>query len=370
MNESVSDLRIAVVHNKIMPYRRPFFERISEDYDVELLIFDDDDVREGGLNIRHVDHMSIYRQISSGKYDLVVNPDIVFHEALVALVASKRTDTKIVQWTEVWNMPDRSLYERLKTATLFRIADQWIDSYIVPGMRSKEYLLRHTAVNATQIQRVSNASHLDKTKHSSGISRSDLGISSNDHVVLYIGQIIERKGIDTLLHAAQILENHHDNLTILICGSGDDEYLKKLKMLKDRLNLESVQFYGWVDQSELYDFYALSDVYTILSRRDPFPLSVVEAMSTGTPTVVSTGVGEAYDLVRDGETGYVVRAERPDDVASAITEILADENHRNELGKNAEELIKTVVGYDNMLQGLEQSIEKAFSDRRKTTETT
>jgi glycosyltransferase involved in cell wall biosynthesis len=67
--------------------------------------------------------------------------------------------------------------------------------------------------------------------------------------------------------------------------------------------------------------YQAADAYLCTTIADAGPLMIPEALSCGTP-VVSFDVGYAVDLLRDGETGYVVRSREPEDLASALDQLL------------------------------------------------
>lgn len=362
---SSSTRRIAVVHNKVMPYRKPFFERLEERYEVDFLIFDDSDADIDSLRVKTVSPTGVVQHLYETSYDLVLVPDIIFREGWIASVTAWLKDVPIILWTETWDWPNKTVYQRIKSAALVKMLDRCVDGYIVPGSKSKEFLLRHTKSDSMDIRRVPNATHVSPESHSSGLTKSDIGIPPDNDVVLFLGELSERKGVDTLLRACERLERKRDNFTLLVCGTGNDSYTEQLKSLSAKLDLDSVRFYGWVDDENVFDIYSLANVYVLLSTHDPFPLSVVEAMSAGTPAVVSEGVGEAHDLVRDGETGYVVRNGSPCDAAIAINEILTCEVERQEMSSNCEEYISEHVTYDDMVNGLGQGIQHIleFSNR-------
>ena len=348
--------RIAIVHNKVMPYRRPFFGLISERHDVDFLIFEEQESPAEKIDVDSVGRRGLFNRLRKEQYDIVLAPDIIFKEAWITIVTSWLDDTPVILWSETWDWPNRKSHQKLKTAGLFRVLDYGINGYIVPGNRSKEFILEHTSADSMDIRRVPNASHINKNEHGAGLTKSDIGIPDDEKVVLFLGELSERKGVHTLLRACSLLEQERDDFTMLVCGTGDSEYTERVKTLSDNLGLESVMFYGWVDEAEIYDVYSLADIYALLSTYDPFPLSVVEAMNAGTPAVVSNGVGEAYDLIRDGETGYVVRTGTPRDAANAIDELLAQDEERQEMANKCRKYIKKQFTYREMISRLERMI--------------
>jgi glycogen synthase len=94
--------------------------------------------------------------------------------------------------------------------------------------------------------------------------------------------------------------------------------------------MENVTFTGFVPDSEAQKLYEMADVYVLPSVSEPFGISVLEAMTSGCPTIVSktTGVGEALT--------HVLRAEHwdSDEMADQIMAVLRDRPLREALGRN------------------------------------
>jgi glycosyltransferase involved in cell wall biosynthesis len=133
------------------------------------------------------------------------------------------------------------------------------------------------------------------------------------------------KGIDVLLQAAGVLRETFPNLRIVVAGApqpGYERHHEELLDLRRELGLEEmVDFCGLLgDPLELW---SKADVYVQPSRREPFGLGVLEAMSVGTP-VVATGVGGLAEVVEPGISGLRVRSENPLELATAITQVLVE----------------------------------------------
>lgn len=89
--------------------------------------------------------------------------------------------------------------------------------------------------------------------------------------------------------------------------AGDGPLLPDLKRRALELGINHrVRWLGFVNQTELPGVYAASDALLLPSSFEPFGLVVNEAMLCGCPAIVSDRVGAKFDLVRDGETGFVV----------------------------------------------------------------
>lgn len=112
-------------------------------------------------------------------------------------------------------------------------------------------------------------------------------------VVLFLGRLTEQKGPVQFLHAAKkVLEEKKDVLFVM-AGSGELQPLL-INLAIDLGIIDNVMFLGYVSDEDQKKLYAVSDVYVMPSTSEPFGITALEAMSSGTPIIISrtAGVGE------------------------------------------------------------------------------
>lgn len=155
-------------------------------------------------------------------------------------------------------------------------------------------------------------------------------------VLLTVGRLVERKGIDTTLQALPAVLARCPDTRYLIVGSG--EYRARLEALVAELGLgEQVIFAGAVPAEELVAHYQLCDLFVMpnreLDNRDTegFGLVFLEANACG-KAVISGRAGGVVEAVRHGETGLNVDGRDPAAVSSAILELLLDDERRAAMG--------------------------------------
>ncbi len=169
--------------------------------------------------------------------------------------------------------------------------------------------------------------------------RARLGLSDRP-VVVCVSRLVPRKGQDTLIRALPGILRRVPDAVLLIVGGGP--YEKDLRRLAAETGVAgSVRFTGAVPWAELPAHYGAGDVFAMPCRTRRGGLDVeglgivyLEASATGLP-VVAGDSGGAPDAVLDGETGWVVRGESPEETADRVATLLLDPELRARMGERA-----------------------------------
>lgn len=122
--------------------------------------------------------------------------------------------------------------------------------------------------------------------------RQRLGLSGK--VVLALGRLARNKGYDLLLHGFSVLAEREPEAILHLAVGGanltklEETILQELKALVEKLGLrDRVRFGGFVPDEQLADYYRAADLFVLSSRYEPFGMTAIEAMASGTPTVVT-----------------------------------------------------------------------------------
>lgn len=148
--------------------------------------------------------------------------------------------------------------------------------------------------------------------------REKLGLDKDSNIIVSVGQIIPRKGFDTLLEAVSKLKNKCK--LYIIGGTATPE----LSRLLEELKLDNVEFIPFIPFKEVLNYIAAADVFAFLTREDIWGLVINEAFAMGTPIVSTNKCVAAVEMIEDGINGYVVNAEDPDAAAEKIDVLLED----------------------------------------------
>lgn len=161
--------------------------------------------------------------------------------------------------------------------------------------------------------------------------------------IISTGVVFPHRRYEDLIEAVSILRDKGLNLSLTIIGlhKFSPEYASNLLNLVRRLNLEnSVSFHEYASDGELRSIYRDSDIFAFVNDGFSWGISVVEAIASGLPVIITNNIGMA-DMIRHKHSGWIVNPRRPLEIALAVEEIVSNpklvkaicENGRNEVFK-------------------------------------
>lgn len=157
-------------------------------------------------------------------------------------------------------------------------------------------------------------------------------------VLLFSGQMIPRKGVDTLIRIFEAIAAKYPNVALLLLGDGP-ERTNYEAMVPKRLRSRA-HFAGFVPQADLPVHFAAADVFVFPSRHDGWGVVINEACAAGLPVVVSRQTGAARDLVEDGRSGFVIDCEDVDGFVDRLLLLIGNAALRESFGKRSRELVE------------------------------
>jgi glycosyltransferase involved in cell wall biosynthesis len=155
-------------------------------------------------------------------------------------------------------------------------------------------------------------------------ARARLGLRADAFVVLQLGRLVPRKGIDNVIRAVARLPDDIDVRLVVVGGASaePDERLTpeigRLRSVAEHSGAaQRVRFMGSRHGAQLRAWYAAADVFVTTPWYEPFGITPLEAMACGTP-VVGSRVGGIQHSVVEGETGFLVPPNDPDALAQRL----------------------------------------------------
>jgi phosphatidylinositol alpha-1,6-mannosyltransferase len=187
-----------------------------------------------------------------------------------------------------------------------------------------------------------------------GAIRQQYGLNGRRWLIT-VARLTRHKGVDTGLQVLARLGGRYPDLGYAVVGSGGD--LPRLQRLARDLGVaDRVRFLTSVPDNDLPALYNCAEIYMGLSRQtegnaEGFGISLVEAGACGLP-VVGGRSGGIPDAVRDGETGLLVDSERPDEVATAVSDLLENRTLAQRLGVTGRRAVETHYNWKRVADDL------------------
>jgi glycosyltransferase involved in cell wall biosynthesis len=340
--------RAALITNIVAPYRIPTLRELSRSVDLTVLFSAD---REANRLWAIPEKLPFPHEVLGGPQLHVQRRHLYLNPLLLARLLRLRPDVVLVGGFSIptlWAM----VYCRLTHSGLVIISE---------GTRSSEG-------NGNVAERVSRRAVVRAARAFVGISTDavdrfcDLGAARGDCVrspyaldvaerpvrnydrdaarlrFLYVGQLIERKGIRQLLRSlSSVAKLYPCELTII--GYGPLERMLREDVVA--LGLQSmVCFCGFVDQDRLPSVYAEHDVVVFPSLRESFGVVLLEAMAAGVPVVASKLAGSTRDFVDHGVNGWTVDPQSEVELRGVLVEACVARARLPEMGRSARDTIE------------------------------
>lgn len=162
-----------------------------------------------------------------------------------------------------------------------------------------------------------------------------------DRVVGFLGRLDEEKGVRELAAVARSLP---DDVTFRFIGDGDlREWLES--DLSDEVERGEVELTGWVDHDDVPR--QLNDLALLVMPSQPtegLPTTILEALACGTP-VLASPVSGVPDVVREGETGFLIESRAPEPLRETVLDVLARDD-LTAISENGRELIEREYSFE------------------------
>jgi glycosyltransferase involved in cell wall biosynthesis len=161
----------------------------------------------------------------------------------------------------------------------------------------------------------------------------------NKNVILFLGRINWKKGLDILVKAYALLAQRRDDVHLLIVGDDQRSYAEKVRRwIGDYGIPDRVTFTGMLTGREKLEAYAGSDLFTLPSYSENFGMAVLEAMACRLPVVISDQVGVSKE-VSEAKAGLIVDTDAKQ-LAEGMEHLLDNPHIRKKMGENGRQLVE------------------------------
>jgi glycosyltransferase involved in cell wall biosynthesis len=309
----------------------------------------------------------IWGLIRRGNFDAVVfYTGYVYATFWIAVSAAKLTGVPVLFGTDATSLQPRDAkrwklpIKRFLLPKIFRLAEV----VIIPSEAGRQYILSMGISDSRVVLTPFVVDNAWWGERASEVDRSAVrrawGVPEVASVVLFCAKLQPWKRPDDVLNA---FAKANVEGTYLVFA-GDGPMRASLEASAKTLGIaERVRFLGFVNQTGLPAVYRSADLFVLPSEYDPCPAVVCEAMLCGCPVVLSDEIRGRFDLVEDGETGFIYPCGNIDLLAGIVANSLRDRAKLAELSHRAVKRMETWSARENV-EGLVMAVERASSRQR------
>lgn len=308
---------------------------VSQIQNYEAIFLKDGDIEEKKINKK------IFKWLKL-KWDYIFVTNYSYRTEMVALLYLKFHHIPYAMEVDGGTIKQENIIKSFMKKKLISGAKQ----YFSPSEQTDKFLKRYGA-NGEKIVRYNFTSLYERQilktiipKLKKDEIKKELGINEKK-VIVGVGQLIQRKGWDTLLLAAKDLD-----AGIYIIGEGN--LRKKYEELIKETQLKNVHLVGFLNDEETTKYYQAADVFVLPTRYDVWGLVINEALANGLPVITTTQCIAGEELILDGENGFLISTDNSNFLATRINIILSDIGLKNKMSVKA---LKSIQPYtiENMV---------------------
>ena len=193
--------------------------------------------------------------------------------------------------------------------------------------------------------------------------RKKHGIAANKKIVLFLGRLSWKKGLDTLIPAFAATARMIPEALLVLAGGDDEHYQPVVERLVEGSGIrDKVRFVGPLEGKDRSSAYQAASVFALSSYAENFAVTVAEAMHFGVPVVVSEEVGIA-SWVRRADAGIVAPKDNTK-FAEALVEILRDHARGREMGERGKAMVAKELTYASVARRFLDAYEDIIQSHR------
>jgi len=187
--------------------------------------------------------------------------------------------------------------------------------------------------------------------------RREYGVGPEEPLVLTVQRLYPRKGVGTFLEAAARIARDRPQARFVVAGEGPERPVLERRAAELGLSAR-VLFTGAVPAARLPALYAAADVFAFHTFHEGLGIVLLEAQASGCP-VVTTAAGGTLDIVRDGDSGLLVRPGDADAFARAVVRVLGDEELARRLRVRGRQVSEAEFDWDVVVERYLEVFEQA-----------
>ena len=243
---------------------------------------------------------------------------------------------------------ERRAFDRLLSRFAFGVSD----CLLVHAEKLREEAVQHFRQDPRKIAVLPHGICVNgKVSTGKAEARARLGIKEK-HVLLFFGYVRPYKGLSDLIEAFKIVAAKFD-VALVIAGEFFTKVTQYREELRNKNLLEKTYLFSrYIDSEEVPVFFSAADLLVQPYRTFAGQSGITQTAYLHSLPVIATDVGGLPELVIHEKTGIIVRAKDPKALASVIEALLADDDKRQQYGRNGNSLLEAHLAWDRVTERL------------------
>jgi len=232
------------------------------------------------IEFEHLLISECYRMAKEGKFDII-------HSIF---------DTRSAYYTQFTSTPTVS--------TLHSPLDDFVRQTVLSHFANTQYYI---SISNAQRKPLPQLQYIQTIYHGIDTSAMTFSKTIDSDYMLFVGRIVPEKGIETSIKTAETLGKK-----LYLLGSVDETIPFWTQEIKPHIDNIFIYHQGYISKEKVYHFYQNAKLFLFpIQWEEPFGLVLIESMAAGTP-VVAFGRGSVPEIIKDGETGFIVNSSDDD----------------------------------------------------------
>jgi len=280
------------------------------------------------------------------------------HYSVLSIAGNSRVN---LVYTEHGRMyPERFNWKRYLTNPFFALR---VNHLVSISHSTKDAMIRYDNFPARRIKVIHNGIHFDVLNPDIDLreKRRSLGIGENSRIIGTASRLEEIKNIPMMLRGMKKVLERCPDTVLVIAGHGSQA--GQLKELAQELGIaDQVRFLGL--RLDLPELFRLMEVFLLVSFTEGISITLLEALGSGVPVVV-TRTGGNPEVVVDGGCGYLIEVGDEVAMGERVMGLLEHPEQGQQMGKRGRELVRNYFSFGAMLDGYMSLYDNPCSERRK-----
>jgi glycosyltransferase involved in cell wall biosynthesis len=258
-----------------------------------------------------------------------------------------------------------------ETAKALSLMTPWVSQIIACSKAAAEPFLKHRSGLQSKIQLIHNpVPNWQETQQTTTSIRASFGLEEGCVSFGILGRVTPFKGQAQFIQAARLVLQRSEKVRFFVVGSPapddqeDQAYYQELRDQVERSRMTSKVYF--IDHvNEVQQCYSLLDAVVLASQgKEASPRTLIEAMYLGKP-VIAPSQGGVPEILRDGETGFLMRSAKPHLLADRMLELLDDPAKRHILGTAARKDVMARFSRNAFRRKMNKALSNCFEPQAK-----